>query len=65
MNNLVGKKVLFRHPAKDQFDIVHSHPACEGEVVGVTDDLLNLLVLELSSGFLFIIPMELVRVKVE
>ena len=65
MNNLVGKKVMFQKPVKDVRDVIYSHVGCAGEVVDFTDDLLQVLVAELSSGDLYLVPIEAVRVLFE
>lgn len=62
MNNLIGYKVMFQKPVKDCRDVIYSHVGRAGEVVDFTDDLLQVLVVEESSGKLFVVPIEAVRV---
>lgn len=62
MNNLIGKSVVFQKPLKDCRGVIYSHVGREGQVVDFTDDLLQVLVVEESSGELFVVPIEAVRV---
>lgn len=62
MNNLIGKKIMFQKPVKDYRDVIYSRVEREGQVVDFTDDLLQVLVVEESSGELFLVPIEAVRV---
>ncbi len=62
MNNLIGKKVVFQKPVKDYRGEIYSHVDCAGEVVDFTDDLMQLLVVEESSGKLFVVSIDAVRV---
>ena len=62
MNALIGKKVIFDKPLKDIRDVVYGHVGVAGEIVDFTDDLLQVMVVEQSSGELYLVPIEAVRV---
>lgn len=61
MNALIGKDVMFQKPVKDHRDIVYAHVSRAGQVVDFTDDLLQVLVVEISSGELYLVQLEDVR----
>jgi hypothetical protein len=65
MNNLIGMKVVFKKPVKDCRGEIYDHVRKAGEVVDFTDDFLQALVVEESSGELFVVPIEAVRVLKE
>lgn len=62
MNNLIGKRIVFQKPLKDSRDVVYAYVAGAGSVADFSDDLLHVLVVEESSGELFLLPIDAVRV---
>lgn len=62
MNNLIGKRVVFQKPLKDYRDVIYPPVGREGQVVDFTDDLLQVLVVDESTGELFLVPIDAVRV---
>ena len=62
MNNLIGKNVIVELPIKNSRGDVYDYVRHECNVVDFTDDLLSVLVVDISSGRLFLVPIEDVRV---
>ena len=62
MNNLIGKCVMVELPIKNSRGDVYDYVRHACDVVDFTDDLLQVLVVDISSGRLFLVPIEEVRV---
>ena len=63
MNNLIGKTVLFQKPFVNvRGETAYTSSGWAGKVVDFTEDLLNVLIVEDSSGQLFVVPIDRVRV---